>query len=148
MDKTMSQGNTTALKSAIVYATKTGHSKKLAEAIAKELHITAQNIKSTPKIDGTEILFIVGGIYGGQSLPELLSYLESLNKDVVKKVALVTSCTSKTTKQNAVRELLSKKGIQVIEDEYVCRGNFLILGLGHPNKYEIEGAVSYARKLV
>ena len=46
----------------IIYATKTRHSKKIAEAIGKALDIIPYNIASDPVIKETDFLFIVGGI--------------------------------------------------------------------------------------
>lgn len=132
----------------IVYATKTGHSRKIAEAIGKELNVQPKNMKEEPEIKDVDLLFLVGGIYGGQSLPQTIHYIESLDKNMVKKVALITSCTSKITPQTAIRTILQDKGIEVIEDEFICQGNFLFFGLGHPNKIEISNAVKYANELV
>ncbi len=130
----------------IVYATKTGHSRKIAEEIGRELNISAQRIAENPDVGGTECLFIVGGIYGGNSLPEMLKYVGSLSKDKVRKAALVTSCLSKRQKQENVRSLLMEKGIEVV-DEYKCCGSFLFFGLGHPNIKEIRKAADFAKEI-
>ncbi len=136
------------MKSAVIYATKTGHSKKLAQAIAKELKVTEQNITTNQKLEHIDLLVIVGGIYGSQSLPELTGYLKGLDNNMVKKVALVTSCVSKKAKQEEVRKILNEKNIEVIDDEFVCQGSLLFFGLMHPNKLDLENAVSYAKRLV
>lgn len=136
------------MKTAVLYVSKTGHSKKLGEAIAKELNITAFNMKSNPKLNGIDLLFLVGGIYGGQSAPDLLEYVKTIDNTMVKKVVLVTSCASKQTKQNAVRDLLKEKNIEVSEEEFICQGSFLVMGWGHPNKIDISNAVSFAKEIV
>lgn len=135
------------MKTSIIYASKTGHSKKLANAIAKELNTTALNVSSNPKLEKIDLLFVVGGVYGGVSLPELLNYIKTLDNTMVKKVALVTSSASKVVKQDEVRKLLNEKNIEVLKDEYTCQGGFLLLGFTHPNKTDIENAVSFARKI-
>ncbi|MDF2587124.1 MAG: uncharacterized protein K0S41_965 [Anaerocolumna sp.] len=134
------------MNTALIYATKTGHSKKIANAIAKELNVLAEDIKSEPKLDNVDLLFLIGGIYGSQSAPELLSYLEKLNNNMVKKVILLTSSASKVAKQSAVRTLLKEKGIEVEEDEFVCQGSFLFMGFRHPNKDDIQNAVTFAKR--
>lgn len=135
------------MKTALIYVSKTGHSKKIAEAIATGLGIKAEDVKTTPKLNDVDLLFIVGGIYGGQSLPELTDYIKTIDKNMVKKVALITSCVSKKSKQVVVRELLTSKDIEVVTDEFICQGNFLFFGLGHPNKKEIEDAVTFAKEV-
>ena len=136
------------MKIALIYATKSGHSKKIAEAIANELQITAQNITSQPKLEEIDILFIVGGIYGGQSLPGLTTFIENLDNNAVKKVALVTSCVSKNSKQDDIRSLLNDKKIIVVNDEFICQGSFLLFGVGHPNKTDISSSVSFAKQII
>ncbi|NLD60027.1 MAG: hypothetical protein GX647_10275 [Clostridiales bacterium] len=129
----------------IVFATRTGHSKKLAEAIGRALNIRAESVASKPDIKDVDLLFIVGGIYGGNSMPELLSLVDRLGGGVGS-VALVTSCASKKQRQEAVRKRLEQKGIPVV-DEMVCRGSFLFLGIGHPNDADLAEAERFAVRL-
>jgi len=135
------------MKIALIYQTKTGHSKKIANAIAENLQIQAEDIKTNPKLNQVDLLFIVGGIYGGQSLPELISYVNNLDSTMVKKVALITSSAGKTVKQASIRDILVKNNIEVLEEEFVCQGSFLVVGFRHPNKADIDAAISYAKEV-
>ena len=63
----------------VVYATRTQHSKKIAAAIAQALDTKAVDVTDNPRVPETELLFIVAGIYGGDSLPELLSFVTNLD---------------------------------------------------------------------
>jgi hypothetical protein len=130
----------------IIYATKTRHSKKLAEAAGNALKIEAENITARPVIKGVDLLFIVGGIYGGESMPELLEYIGTLEGREIKKAALITSSASKTKRQESVRKLLKDKGIEVA-DEMLCQGSFLFVGAGHPNKSDLEAAAAFAVRI-
>lgn len=130
----------------IIYATKTKHSKRLADAIGKALGIGARNVTDNPILKESELLFIVGGIYGGDSLPELLTFVETLEPAKTKHVALVTSCTSGKQHQVKVRTILEKKGIEVI-DEWICPGSFLFFKWGRPNQSDLEQAVRFALSL-
>lgn len=132
-------------KIAVVYATKTGHSKKIAEAIAAEFGGKADSIQTYDKTRDIGLMFLVGGIYGGQSMPEMIEFAESLSREKVGKVALITSSTAGSTKQSVIRSALTGHEIEVEAEEYVCKGNFLVFGLTHPNKEDVEGAVSFAR---
>ena len=135
------------MKTSIIYATMSGHSKKIALAISKQLNITAYNIKENPKIDNCEMLFIVSGIYSGQCKPELLEFVKKINKNQVKSAALITSSMKKVP-QKTVRDALVANGIDVKDGEYLCQGGFLLAGLSHPNKNEIAGAVEFAKKYI
>ena len=136
------------MKIALIYISKTGHSSKIAKAISEALQIEAYDVKTNPKLNGIDLLFIVGGIYGGQSNPELITYIKNIDKSMVNKVALITSCVSKKAKQDVVKDLLIKNNIEVLTNEFICQGNFLFIGLGHPNRTDIDNAVSYAKKEV
>jgi flavodoxin len=134
------------IKTGIVYATKTKHSKKLAEAIGTALNIKAENITSQPNLLDTDLLFIVGGIYGGESMPELIEYVRKLNPSMVKSVALVTNCCSGRQRQITVRKILDDNGIRVI-DEFVCKGAILFVAFSHPNADDLIAAVGFAKSM-
>ena len=142
------RGGNIKMKIAIIYQTMTGHSKRIANAIAENLQIQAADIKTNPKFEQVDLLFIVGGIYGGKSLPELSSYVNNLDSTMVKKVALLTSSAGKTVKQTSIRDILVKNNIEVLEDEFVCQGSFLVVGFRHPNKADMDAAISFAKKVV
>lgn len=131
----------------LIYATKTGNSTKIAQAIAQELHIEALNIKNNPQIEGLDVLYIVGGIYGGKGAPELLAFANNMKAGQAKRVALITSSAGNKQRQLALREILTAKGIFVIEEEFMCQGSFLFVGMGHPNQKDIQNAVDYARRI-
>jgi len=129
----------------VVYATKTQHSKKLAEEIGKEFNVEAKNIAEHPQPEAAGLLFLVGGIYAGKCNPELLSYAEKLDTTLVRKVVLVTSSVSISSRsQRELRALLEKKGIEVV-DEITCTGGFLLIKSSHPDEADIQ-AVKKAAK--
>jgi len=134
-------------KTGIVYATRTKHSQKLAEAIGSALNSKPENIDSAPRFSDLDVLFIVGGIYGGESMPELVEYVRSLDSSVAKSVALVTNCASGRQKQRTVRSILEGNGIAVI-DEFVCKGAILFVALRHPDKKDLANAVDFAKGVI
>jgi flavodoxin len=136
------------MNSIIVYRTKTGHSRKIANAMAQTLDIKAVDLKEEPNIPPVDLLFIVGGIYGGKSNPDLIAFAESLDAQHVKQAALITSCASRKFFQKEVRAALVAKGIEVATEEVVCWGSFLIYGWGHPNQQDYTAAIEFAKKLL
>ncbi len=50
------------MRTAVVYLTRSGHSRTIAQAIATALQVPAQDIKTGPKLSGVDLLFVVGGI--------------------------------------------------------------------------------------
>ena len=131
----------------VAYATKTQHSKKLAEAIGKEFDVEAINIANHPHPQAADLLFLVGGIYAGKSNPDLLSYAEKLDASITSRVVLVTSSTSATHRnQRDLRALLVGKGIEVA-DEISCPGGFLFIKFSHPNKTDIQSVAKAAKNI-
>lgn len=133
-------------KIGIVYASKTGHCKKIAKAIGKTLNIEPKNIKDNSSLEDMDLLFIVSGIYGGESLPEVLKFAENLDNKKVKRVALITSSTSKKKGQGNLLKILEGKNIQVV-DELLSQGSFLIMKLGHPNRQDIKEAEDFSIRI-
>ena len=131
----------------VIYATTTKHSKKLAEAIGEALNVEAKNITENPTLHDIDLLFIVGGIYGGASMPELLAYIKEMDAPALKHAVLVTSCASGKQRQDAVRRILEEKGIKVM-DEFVCKGAILFVSLTHPNTKDLKKATDFALKIV
>jgi len=135
------------MNASLLYLSRTGHSRRIAEAIAAELRIPAQSIQANPKLGGVDLLFIVGGIYAGKSDPRMVEYVEKLDSSMVKRVVLITSCASRKNGQDTVRDALVRNGIQVAPEEFICRGSFLFVGAGHPNAKDIDDAISFVRKV-
>lgn len=133
-------------KIGVVYATVTKHSRKIALALGEALGVDAKPIGNRPDVKNLDLLFIVGGIYAGKSMPKLLEYVGRLDAGSAKAVALVTSCASKENRQDGVREILVQKGIKVV-DEVLCQGSFLCASSGHPNKADVDEAVAFALRL-
>ena len=133
-------------KTSVIYATKTKHSQKIANTVAAALDVPAQNVLDSPAVSESDPLFIVGGIYGGESLPEMLEFVSGLTAQQVKSAALITSCASGKQGQKSVRSRLESNGIPVV-DEYLCYGGILFVRAGHPNKAELQGAAAFAARL-
>ena len=140
-------GGVGTVQIAVIYATKTKHSKKLADAIGASLNVKAQNITENPALQDVALLFIVGGIYGGAGMPELLTYIRETDTPVLKHAALVTSCASGRQRQTAVRSILEEKGIKVI-DEFISKGAILFVSANHPNSKDLQKATEFALKIV
>lgn len=131
----------------VAYFTKTGHSRKIAQAVAEELGTAALDISQDPAIQGTDLLFIVSGIYGGQPDPKLLSFISLLSPAEVKQVAFITSSMG-GKRAEAARQALAQTGIPAATEEYTCNGSFLVFSRKHPTDEEVQGACDFARSML
>jgi flavodoxin len=131
----------------VIYYTKLGHSKKIAQAIANELGVKAQDIRENPEIKDVDLLYIVSGIYGGKSAPGLLEFLKTLDGQQIKRAYLLTSSGGKTTRAAEVRTVLTELGIPVAKEEFTCQGAIFLFGMGHPNKTDIQNAIQFVQSV-
>jgi flavodoxin len=131
----------------VIYGTKTQHSRKIAEAIGRALGVEVKNAEENPPPEESDILYIVGGIYGGSCHPSLIAYAKKLSPALIKKAVLVTSSLSAPHRhQKEIRALLAEKGIEVI-DELSCTGGLWLIKFGHPSKAEIQSVAASAKAI-
>ena len=128
----------------ILYATMTGHSRKIANAIAQKTGLPVHDLAAQPRIPDCDLLFIVSGIYGGECKPELLAHAQQIK---AKRVVLITSST-RGIAQGGLRATLTRAGLTVDAREYQCKGSFLFAAMGHPNRVELNEAAEFAAKMV
>jgi menaquinone-dependent protoporphyrinogen IX oxidase len=65
------------MKTMIIYATKTGHTEKIALSMGEQLGVTPKNISENPIIENVDLLLIGSGVYGGKSSAELIKFINS-----------------------------------------------------------------------
>ncbi|MDD2427339.1 MAG: flavodoxin domain-containing protein [Eubacteriales bacterium] len=132
----------------VAYLSKTGHSRKIATAIAEELDLPLVDFAKDKTLgdENVDLLFIVGGLYGAKSDPKMLEAVKKLDPAKIGKVVLLTSCMNPEGRQDMVRDLLTQKGIVVAKDEFNCRGGFLFFSRKRPNEDDVKKAIDFARK--
>jgi flavodoxin len=131
----------------ITYLSKTGHSKKIAQAIGKEFGIEPLDIADNPTIFGADLLIIVGGVYYGDCDPAMAEFGGKIKPVNAQKVVLITSCSSKKDTMSKLIATLKSNYIEILGD-YIVPGAFLLVNFGHPNKDDVENAVAYTRRTV
>lgn len=131
------------MNTAVLYFSKTGHSKKLAVAIAQGLDCPLMDAAKEPELKDLDLLFLVGGLYGGQSDPILLKLLEKIKADEVREVVLITSNMGEKP-QEEVRRRLIANGVKVAPEEFICKGGFLFFARKSPTDEDVRNAVSFA----
>ncbi len=133
----------------ILYATMTGNSRKIAEAIGVRLGATPQNVAESLAPMVTDTLVIIGGIYGGKSRKELTDFIKSLDSAKATRAVVVTTSGAgrKRTAPAEVVGLLKNKGITVL-GELNVRGKAFIFPTGHPNEADLKEAAEWVEKTI
>lgn len=129
----------------VVYHSMTGHSRKIAKAIGEALGVTARTTKEYYAKPNKDTLFIVSGIYGEKTAPDLLNFVKSLKDSSIKTAVLLSSCASGRTERADLVTALQDAGIAVHPERFVCPGSFLVFRLGRPNKADVQAAVEFIK---
>jgi flavodoxin len=131
---------------AVRYYTKTGNTKRLAEAVAKELGVEALPI-STPVEDKVDYLFLGNSYYAFNIDPEVKTFIASLDKDKVGKIVNFGSAAMLNSTYKKVKAEADKVGIQMLDKEFHCKGEFKGVHKGRPNDDDIKAAIEFARSI-
>lgn len=132
------------MKAAIRYYSVTGHTKKLADAMAKELGIEAQTI-DVPLEEDVDILFLGSAVYATNLDKAVKEFIEGINVNVGKIVNFSSAAILKGTHKQ-VKEVAEARGLTVDDDEFFCKGAFKFIAKGRPNDDDIAAAAAFARK--
>ena len=135
------------MKYAVRYYTKTGNTKKLAEAIASALGVEALPI-STPVTEPVDILFLGNSYYAFSIDPEVRKFIQSLDKEKVGSIANFGSAAMLNSTYKKVKAEADKVGIPMQEKEFHCRGEFKGVHTGRPNEVDVASAVAFAKSFV
>ncbi len=133
------------MKFAVRYYTKTGNTKRLAEAIANELGVEAQPL-SQPITEEVDILFLGNSYYAFNIDPEVRNFVASLDKSKVGKIVNFGSAAMLNSTYKKVKAVADKAGIAMDEKEFHCKGEFKGIHKGRPNTEDIKAAVEFARQ--
>jgi len=146
------------MKTTVLYASKSGNTKKVADAIASELKCEVlqitPNSKSTINLNDYDLIFLGSGITFGNPNEILVRYLQALTLNEQKYFAIFLTWggAGQTDRQalSKLQTLLESKGQKVLGDCYRCFGGrqFTLAKRGHPNSEDLETAKNWAKKVV
>jgi flavodoxin I len=131
----------------VLYYSRGGNTRKLAEVIAGELGVMACDIRHSSPDPNAKVILIGSGIYGAKPGDDMERFV-GMNDFRGRKVAIFsTSWRTGESGFEGIATALRRKGAVVLQG-YHCKGRAGIFNLGHPNKNELDGARAYAREMV
>jgi flavodoxin len=141
------------MKFLVVYFSRGGKTKKVAEEIAQELECKSVDItKETPGVSDVGVLLVGSGNYGGKTSDVILTFLRSLEPSSGRKAAVFATAGGvrpggpDPPVLSVLNEVLEMKGYKVVAS-FKCPGQMFLLNRGHPNKDDLNNAKSFARDL-
>ncbi len=134
------------MKTAVRYYTKTGNTKRLAEAIGQALGVEALPL-SEPLKEPVDVLFLGNSYYAFSIDPEVRTYVRSLDKEKVGCIVNFGSAAMLNSTWKKVKAEADKVGIPMDEREFHCKGEFKGLHKGKPDEEDLKTAAEFAKSI-
>lgn len=135
------------MKIAVRYYTKTGNTKRLAEAVAAAVGVQALPL-SAPLEEPVDLLFLGNSYYAFNIDPEVKAFLQGLKKEQVGKLVNFGSAAMLNSTYKKAKAEADKAGIPMDEREFHCKGEFKGLHKGRPNEEDLAAAAAFARSFL
>ena len=136
-----------SMKIAVRYYTKTGNTKRLAEAVAKAVGTEALPI-IVPVTEKTDILFLGNSYYAFSIDPEVRGFIRSLDREKVGRIVNFGSAAMLNSTWKKVKAEADKAGIPMDEREFHCKGEFKGVHKGRPNEDDLKAAAEFAGMII
>ncbi len=131
---------------AVRYYTKTGNTKRLAEAVAKAVGAEALPLDRAIETP-VDVLFLGNSYYAFSIDPEVKKFIQSLDKSKVARIVNFGSAAMLNSTYRKVKAEADKVGIPVDEREFHCKGEFKGLHKGRPNGDDLAAAAAFAKAI-
>ena len=135
------------MKAAVRYYTKTGNTKRLAEAVAKAVGAEALPI-SVPVSEQVDVLFLGNSYYAFSIDPEVRNFVRGLDKGKVGRIVNFGSAAMLNSTWKKVKAEADQAGIPMDEREFHCKGEFKGIHKGKPDAEDLKAAAAFARTVV
>ncbi|MCM1305451.1 MAG: flavodoxin [Butyrivibrio sp.] len=134
------------MNAAVRYYTRSGNTKKLAEAVADAVGVKAETTGNALKED-VDILFLCSSVYAYGVDESVKRFISGIHVQVGKVVNVSTAALVRSTYKQ-VGKLLKEKGIPQAEEEFYCKGSFGPMHKGKPDENDCKNAAAFAKKIV
>lgn len=125
------------------YVSRSGNTKKLADAIAKAAGVRAKDC-SVPITEPVDLLFLGGSMYWGGVDKRLKQFIEGLDPAKVKRAAAFGTAALKAEPDKETEKLIRNKGIALSGESFHCRGEFKAMHKGRPDSDDLGRAEIFA----
>ena len=134
------------MKIAIRYYTKTGNTKKLAEAISQVVNVEAKTVDE-PLTEDVDILFLGSAVYAAGIDGKIKEFIKNIDVNVGEVVNFSSAALIEST-YGQVKKEVEAKGIKMSENEFHCRGAFKYVHRGRPNEKDLKNVQEFAKGII
>ncbi|WP_409967916.1 flavodoxin family protein [Bengtsoniella intestinalis] len=132
------------MNASVVYYTKSGNTKKIADAIGVEVGTQAGTIDNalTQPVD---LLFLGASVYKFGIDKAVLTFIDTLTPAMVGKVAIFSTSAMSDSGYPILCKALAAKGIPVVDQHFYCKGKFAFANKNRPNEEDVQNAKTFAK---
>ena len=131
----------------VVYFSRGGNTKKLAEAIAKGAGASVFSVEQFETTESSDTLCVGASVYAGSIDGKMRQLLAGLKPTQAKHVVVFGTSAGKKSALSEVKSILEPHGIAVSDDVFHCKGAFLFANRGRPNEEDLKQAEVFGRKI-
>ena len=132
---------------AVVYQSRGGNTKKVAEAIARALHTAAWSVEEVKDLD-CDVLILGSAVYAAKLDKKTKRFIESLDGTSARRVFLFGTSAGGRKPIGMMKRALDGKGIPVDEKTLFIPGSFAFMNKGRPNEEDLAKAAAWAKDII
>jgi len=129
----------------VIYFSRKGNTKKIADAIASELDNKSEEVKNA-ELKNDTFIFLGSGCYGGKPGKKIQRFIEN-NDFNNRDIALFGTSGGGDGEETEVMEKMLKEKNANIKGRYFCMGKFWFLNKNKPDEKDIDGAEKFVKKM-
>ena len=128
----------------VVYFSRTGNTKKVAEAMAAELKVTAKDVKTAGVLPADAFILMGTGCYGATLPKEITAFMKKNSFRGRIMGLFTTSAFGSAAERGLIEKQITERGA-IITHNFKCYGRFLTAKKTHPTPEELGKAKQFAR---
>jgi flavodoxin len=130
----------------VIYSSRKGSTKKVADAIASEFRVNAEDV-TTVTLQKDSFLFLGSGCYGGKPGKHMTRFIEN-NDFTSRTIALFGTSGGGDGKETEVMEMMLKEKNATVKGKYFCQGRFWFGNKDKPSDQDLDDAKKFAKKMI
>ena len=133
------------MKVAIRYYTRSGNTRKLADAIAEAVGVEAKEV-SAPLKEPVDILFLGSSVYAA-GVDDAVKQFIADNKANIGTLYNFSTAALISSTYKQIQKLAAEHNVKVAAEEFHCRGSFTVMHKGRPYQDDLAAAAAFAKKV-
>lgn len=131
----------------VLYFPETGNAEKIARVISKEQEAKTDKIPPAYPVENEKLLIIGVDLKGSSADKVIVNLCKDMNTTRAKNVAFYAVGSGSFTAIDELKQIVSGKGVNVINDVYTCTVKGGLFKKGEVTAEDIKGAAGWADKI-